>query len=128
MLVQGIKSRPVYKGVAIDKNAARHLFVLEGEGAMTLLEQKSALDQITLGKLEILYVPAASKPKQPGDNLAALGANDYWQAEDVRLQPVIEALPQGEERKDQTTDAQKDADNAAELKLVSNDHDHFPFC
>ena len=86
MLVQGIKSRPVYKGVAIDPNAARHLFVLEGEGALALLEQKPALDKATLGKLEILYVAAASKPKRHGGELAALGAHDYWQAPTI---PVL---------------------------------------
>ena len=86
MLVQGIKSRPVYKGVAIDPNAARHLFVLEGEGALALLEQKSALDKATLGKLEILYVPLTSKSKRHDEKLAALGANDYWQAPTI---PVL---------------------------------------
>ena len=86
MLVQGIKSRPVYKGVAIDKNAARHLFVLEGEGALALLEQKSTLDEITLGKLEILYAATASKPKRHDGKLVALGAHDYWEAPTI---PVL---------------------------------------
>jgi dimethylamine monooxygenase subunit C len=84
MLVQGIKSRPVYKGVTIDPNAARHLFVLEGEGALALLEQK--LDAGTLSKLEILYVPTASKPKEHGKKLAGLGANDCWEAPTI---PVL---------------------------------------
>ncbi len=84
MLVQGIKSRPVYKGVAVDPNAARHLFVLEGEGALALLEQK--LDAGALGKLEILYVATASKPKEHGKKLSAMGANDYWEAPTI---PVL---------------------------------------
>jgi predicted RNA-binding Zn-ribbon protein involved in translation (DUF1610 family) len=78
MLVQGIKSRPVYKGIAADPNAARHLFVLEGEGALALLEQN--LDVAVLGKTEILYAPVGSKPKEHGARLAKLGANDYWEA------------------------------------------------
>jgi dimethylamine monooxygenase subunit C len=84
MLVQGIKSRPIYKGVATDPHAARHLFVLEGEGALALLEQK--LDGETLGKLEILYVPTASKPKEHGKKLASLAAHDYWEAPTI---PVL---------------------------------------
>ena len=39
MLVVGIKSRPVYKGLMIDIHSARHLFALEGEGAEALLDQ-----------------------------------------------------------------------------------------
>lgn len=84
MLVQGIKSRPVYKGVAVDPYATRHLFVLEGEGAQALLEQK--LDGDTLAKLEVLYVPAGSKPKDYGKKLAALGTRDYWEAPTI---PVL---------------------------------------
>jgi dimethylamine monooxygenase subunit C len=39
MLVQGIKSRPVYTGLDIDTNARRHLFALEGEGVESLHDQ-----------------------------------------------------------------------------------------
>ena len=86
MLVQGIKSRPVYKGVAVDPNAARNLFVLEGEGALALLEQSPSLDESILAKTEILYVAAASKPREHGRKLASLGASDYWEAPTV---PVL---------------------------------------
>jgi dimethylamine monooxygenase subunit C len=86
MLVQGIKSRPVYKGVTADPNAARHLFVLEGEGALALLEQSATLSKDILGKTEILYVAAGSKPKDYGRKLAGLGAGDYWEAPSV---PVL---------------------------------------
>lgn len=86
MLVQGIKSRPVYRGVAVDPNAARHLFVLEGEGALALLEQAPNLDSRILGKTEILYVATGSKPKEHGKKLASLGAFDYWEAPTI---PVL---------------------------------------
>ena len=86
MLVQGIKSRPVYKGVAVDPNAVRNLFVLEGEGGLALLEQSATLDNSTLGKTEILYVASASKLKGHGLKLAKLGARDYWEAPTV---PVL---------------------------------------
>ncbi len=39
MLVQGIKSRPVYTGLTIDPNARRHLFALEGKGVDALHDQ-----------------------------------------------------------------------------------------
>lgn len=84
MLVQGIKSRPVYKGIAADPNAARHLFALEGEGALALLEQN--LDVAVLGKTEIVYAPVGSKPKEHGAKLAKLGATDYWEAPTI---PVL---------------------------------------
>lgn len=76
MLVQGIKSRPVYGGVAIEPSAARHLFVLEGEGALALLEQK--IGAADLAKLEILYAPSGSKPKEHEKKLAAMNAHDLW--------------------------------------------------
>ena len=39
MLVQGIKSRPVYQGITLDPKARRHLVVLEAEGALALTVQ-----------------------------------------------------------------------------------------
>ena len=84
MLVQGIKSRPVYKGAAISPSAVRHLFVLEGEGALALLEQK--VDAGDLAKLEILYAPAGSKPKEHEKKLAALKPHDLWVAPTI---PVL---------------------------------------
>ncbi len=84
MLVQGIKSRPVYKGAAILSNAARHLFVLEGEGALALLEQ--TIDAGDLSKLEILYAPAGSKPKEHEKKLSALKPHDLWVAPTI---PVL---------------------------------------
>jgi predicted RNA-binding Zn-ribbon protein involved in translation (DUF1610 family) len=84
MLVQGIKSRPIYRGIAVDPDASRNLFVLEGEGALALLEQ--SLDTQTLAKTEVLYVAAASKPKEHGLKLAKLNFNGYWEAPTV---PVL---------------------------------------
>ncbi len=59
MLVQGIKSRPVYTGLDIDTNARRHLFALEGEGVEALQDQVkihgpeflAASDILCVGKL-----------------------------------------------------------------------------
>ena len=56
MLVVGIKSRPVYKGLVIDIHSARHLFALEREGAEALLDQIKSVGIGFLGKAEILYI------------------------------------------------------------------------
>jgi predicted RNA-binding Zn-ribbon protein involved in translation (DUF1610 family) len=84
MLVQGIKSRPVYEGLAIDPHARRHIFALEGEGALALLEQ--AVEPDILARSEILYTAGASRSTPHFDALAALGADQCWQA------PSIETL------------------------------------
>ncbi len=56
MLVQGIKSRPVYTGLAIDLQARRHLFALEGEGIEALLDQVKAVGAQFLETSDILCV------------------------------------------------------------------------
>ncbi len=56
MLVQGIKSRPVYTGLAIDLQARRHLFALEGEGVDALLDQVKAVGAQFLETSDILCV------------------------------------------------------------------------
>ena len=56
MLVQGIKSRPVYTGLAIDAKARRHLFALEGEGVDALLDQVKIAGPAFLRHADILCV------------------------------------------------------------------------
>jgi len=86
MLVAGIKSRPVYTGFEIDLNARRHLFVLEGEGALALLDKLSGGPADILAKTEILYAPSASKGHGREEALMALGAGDVWIAPTI---PVL---------------------------------------
>ena len=86
MLVAGIKSRPVYSGLNIDANASRHLFALEGEGALALLDQVKAAGKEFLAKSEILYVPTASKAHEHDKKLAALNPHDLWAAPTI---PVL---------------------------------------
>lgn len=84
MLVSGIKSRPVYQGLIIDPYARRHLFALQGEGALALLEKPELKDAEFRARTEILYV-AATGDHQGGDHADALrnsGAN-YWQAPSI---------------------------------------------
>ncbi len=61
MLVQGIKSRPVYTGLAIDANARRHLFALEGEGVEALLDQVKIVGPEFLQRSDILCVGRVPK-------------------------------------------------------------------
>jgi dimethylamine monooxygenase subunit C len=84
MLVQGIKSRPVYHGVAIDPNSRKHLFVLEGEGALALAEQKPAPSE--MAKTDILYVATGSASKGHDKTLALLKPHDLWVAPTI---PVL---------------------------------------
>jgi predicted RNA-binding Zn-ribbon protein involved in translation (DUF1610 family) len=84
MLVQGIKSRPVYEGLTVDPHARRHIFALEGEGALAFLEQTVTPE--VLARSEILYTAGGSRENQHFSALAALGADQCWQA------PSIETL------------------------------------
>lgn len=85
MLVQGIKSRPVYRGIALDPKARRHLVVLEGEGALALTEQAKTAGEGEVAKADILYVAGASKPRDHDKSLAALKPNDLWVAPTVAV-------------------------------------------
>ena len=79
MLVQGIKSRPVYTGLNIDVNAKRHLMALEGQGVEAVLDQVKSVGADFLQHAEILCVGDASR-------LAALKPDDLW------IAPTIEVL------------------------------------
>lgn len=76
MLVQGIKSKPVYTGLEIDMNARRHLFALEGEGIEALHEQVKTHGVEFLKTADILCV--GSLPK--------VTAEYMWQAPTI---PVL---------------------------------------
>lgn len=77
MLVSGIKSRPVYHGLQIDPHARCQLFVLEGEGALALLEKPDLKDPDFLARAEIMYVASGASHEAA---LRAAGTSDYWQA------------------------------------------------
>ncbi|OHV19459.1 hypothetical protein EOS93_17035 [Rhizobium sp. RMa-01] len=80
MLVAGIKSRPVYKGLIIQPKAKRHIFALEGEGAKALLDQHPALDETALSRSEILYVARGSQGTGLDEALRRLGADMFFTA------------------------------------------------
>ena len=71
MLVAGIKSRPVYGGLNIQTHARRHLFALEGEGALALIDQVKAAGADFLKHADILYVASGSKAEEHDKKLAA---------------------------------------------------------
>lgn len=90
MLVAGIKSRPEYRGLDIDPHARRHLFVLEGEGALALTERAATDGGAFLPKAEILYLPAGSAGQNHVATLTGLGADSVWTA--PTLQPLLGRL------------------------------------
>ncbi len=90
MLVVGIKSRPVYTGLVIDTNAPRHLFALESEGVLAVLEQA---DKGFLARSEVLYVG-------PRNYAAELQPDDFWQAHTIpillnRLKVTLQSAKMG---------------------------------
>ena len=86
MLVKGIKSRPVYTGLVIDANAQRHLFALEGEGALAFIDGLANADRASLATAEILYVATGSKGAQHEVRLEAAKPLDLWIAPTI---PVL---------------------------------------
>lgn len=86
MLVAGIKSRPVYGGLNVDTHAKRHLFVLEGEGALALADQVKASGSDFLKNADVLYVASASAAHEHDKTLSRLGADTLWVAPTI---PVL---------------------------------------
>lgn len=86
MLVQGIKSRPVYTGLTIDPHAQRHLFALEGEGALAFADALSRAGLEFLRTAEVLYAAAGSRTARHDLRLAAAEPHDLWLAPTV---PVL---------------------------------------
>ena len=86
MLVEGIKSRPVYGGLNVDPNASRHLFAIEGEGARALIDEVARAGDMFLPAADILYVAAGSRAAEHDKALTALGPDTFWQAPTI---PVL---------------------------------------
>lgn len=80
MLVKGIKSRPVYTGLAIDDNAQRHLFALEGEGVAALGDQVKIKGDGFLVSAEILFVADAGRNAVHLASLEQLKPDVLWSA------------------------------------------------
>jgi dimethylamine monooxygenase subunit C len=78
MLVKGIKSRPVYKGLTIDEHAKRHIFAIEGEGAEAVLDQVKANGSAFLETSELLCIGPAAR-------LESLKPQDLWSAPTIPI-------------------------------------------
>jgi hypothetical protein len=75
-----IKSRPVYQGLKISPHARRHLFALEGEGALALADQAAAAGNEFRARADVLYVAHGSQPREHHTLIRQLGVRDFWQA------------------------------------------------
>ena len=76
MLVDGIKSRPVYAPLSA-RPGRRHLIVANGEGALAVLELVAAAPDGFLAAASVVYVPGGSVAAGHGERLGNLGADDY---------------------------------------------------
>lgn len=100
MADSAIKSRPIYKGLHVSPHARRHLFALEGEGALALADQAAALGTEFLSKSDILYVARGSQPREHGAMLQRLSPHDFWQAPTIptlltRLRAMLSTATMG---------------------------------
>lgn len=72
MLVEGIKSRPVYAPLTL-RPGGPHLVVADGEGALAVLDLAAALDPTTRAAVRAWYVPGGSAGTGHEERLAAAG-------------------------------------------------------
>ncbi len=79
MLVDGIKSRPVYAPLS-PRPGRRHLIVANDEGALAVLELAGAAPDGFLAKTSLIYVAGGSAAAGHGARLGQLGADDYREA------------------------------------------------
>jgi dimethylamine monooxygenase subunit C len=78
MLVEGIKSRPIYTTLS-PRPGREHLVVAEGEGALAALDLLRAADDDFARRTRVVYVPGASAARSHGDVLGALTVAGYDQ-------------------------------------------------
>ena len=83
MTAASIKSRPVFAGLCIAPHAKRHLFALEGDGAVALQEQASSCGREFLSSAEILYVAGGLQPLVCANLLKELRPRNFWQAPSI---------------------------------------------
>lgn len=72
MLVEGIKSRPVYAPLTL-RPGGPHLVVADGEGALAVLDLAAAVDPADRAAMRTWYVPGGSAGAGHEDRLAAAG-------------------------------------------------------
>lgn len=72
--MSAIKSRPVYTGLTLDRNARRHLVAAEGEGALAVIEAFSGAGP-ALAATTLIYTPGGSAERDHAGALGGLGAD-----------------------------------------------------
>ncbi len=78
MLVSGIKSRPVYKGLSADPFARHNLILAEGEGAQAVFDLMAAAPPGFAARSAILYTPGFSTNKGYEARMTTLKTGDLW--------------------------------------------------
>jgi len=76
VLVEGIKSRPLY-GTLAARPGRLHLVAANDEGALAVLDMAGAALDGFLERTHIVYVPRGAAGERHGARLAALGAASY---------------------------------------------------
>jgi len=82
MLVQGIKSRPVYRALE-PRPGPLHLFVADAEGALAILDLAQKAPPGFFDRAHIVYVPAGAAPKSYGGRLRALNPFMYYEGPSI---------------------------------------------
>lgn len=77
MLVQGIKSRPVYSPL-VARPGKLHLFVADAEGAQAILDLAKAAPDGFFAKAHIIYVPREAAAKGYDKALADLKPDSFY--------------------------------------------------
>ena len=76
MLVEGIKSRPVYAPLT-SRPGPLHLVVADEQGALAVLDLAAGAPDGFLERTRIIYAPGGSVREEHGARLAALGAAGF---------------------------------------------------
>jgi hypothetical protein len=77
MLIAGIKSRPLYKGLEPVSQGQRHLVAAEGEGALAVLDLAQKASPGFLSSVTILYAAAGSAGQDHQGRLRALAVDGF---------------------------------------------------
>lgn len=93
MLVEGIKSRPVYAPLT-PRPGCLHLVVANDEGALAVADLAAAAPDGFLTRMRIIYVPGGSASADHGARLGSLGAASFTQvtSDSVAMAAFGEAL------------------------------------
>jgi dimethylamine monooxygenase subunit C len=78
LLVSGIKSRPIYKGLAPDEKARRNIICAEASGADVVVRLHGSASDGFFGKTELLYTARSAAGQGKETALQALKPDVFW--------------------------------------------------